>query len=97
MISWNVSKTEHDIIMDIAYRAHAIAKKQGVPYDLTEIMMDLTATHANGCPLKLAELAGASPFDFTHDVFGIRNHIDRSTGQLRDGFCPRYTDLKGEN
>ena len=53
-------------------------------------MMDLLATHANGTPLKLKELAEASDFDLAHDMGGIIRHIDRKTGQLTGCFLPRY-------
>lgn len=86
MINWNVSKTDHDLIMKIVYRAQS--KSKAVPQ--REQLMDLTACHANGCPLKLAELLNAPDFDFTHDVFGITRHINRQTGQLEDSFLPRY-------
>ena len=89
-ISWHVTKEDHNRIVEIAQRAVAIAKQRGVEYSQMDAVMDLTAVHANGCPLNLAALAEATPFDFTHDVFGIRNHINRSTGQLEDCFLPRY-------
>lgn len=52
--------------------------------------MDITATHANGCPLKLAELLAADDFNFSHDVAGIYRHLDRTTGKLLDCFLPRF-------
>ena len=39
---------------------------------------------------ELEELLHADGFDFTHDVWGIRRHINRKTGQLEDCFTPRY-------
>ena len=58
-----------------------------------DTFMDLTATLASGRRLRLAELAAASDIDFIHDVCGIRRHLDRKTGQLRDGFVPRYAGI----
>lgn len=92
MINWNVSKAEHKLIIEIANRARGMAVDYGLQYPIQEIVMDITATHANGCPLKLGELAGAAKFDFVHDVFGIYRHINRQTGQLEDSFLPRYAD-----
>ncbi len=54
-------------------------------------MMDITAVHANGCPLRLRDLLLADDFNFAHDVFGIRRHLDRTTGQLGGHFLPRFS------
>ncbi len=53
------------------------------------VEMDLTATHLNGCPLRLRELLGEGPGNFWHDINGIERHLDRSTGQLTAHFSPR--------
>lgn len=53
--------------------------------------MDITACHANGNPLRLAELLKADDGNFGHDVFGIRRFIDRTTGRLMGHFRPRYS------
>lgn len=90
MIRFKVSKDEHRTIMTIADRASAMALESDLNYPRTEAAMDITAVHANDCKLKLRELASAEPFDFAHDVFGIRRHLDRATGKLGDSFYPRY-------
>lgn len=54
-----------------------------------EVQMDLTACHCNGCPLDLQRLLEIRDFDFIHDVAGIRNNIDRTTGKLKGFFLPR--------
>lgn len=54
------------------------------------IHMDIIATHANGCPLRLLGLLEADAFNFTHDVCGIRRHLNRNTGKLENCFVPRY-------
>lgn len=89
-INWDVSKEESDIIGQIAKRASFAADKIGVNYKYMDAIMDLTACHANGTPLRLAELLKADDGNFGHDVFGIRRHIDRETGKLGDCFLPRY-------
>jgi len=86
-ISFTVSKNDAVIILKIAKRARKIS---GNKYPLLDAEMDITATHANGCPLKLAELLAADDFNFIHDVFGIRRHLDRETGELMDCFSPRF-------
>lgn len=55
------------------------------------MMMDISACHANGNPLKLDELLVAKEFDFTHDICGIAAHMNRETGKLEDCFSPRYS------
>lgn len=59
------------------------------------IVMDLIATNANGCLLDLEALRNAPEFDFVHDVTGIYAHLDRTTGQLKDCFVPRYALKSG--
>ena len=54
------------------------------------IEMDLWAIHVSSCPLRLAELLAADDFNFSHDVFGVTNHIDRETGGMRHFFLPRF-------
>ena len=90
MVSFRVRKHEQRIIAEIADRATAIAGRLGVEYPTTEAMMDITATHANGCPLKLEDLLQAEQFHFVHDVFGIRRHLNRETGHLEHCFVPRF-------
>lgn len=84
-VSFSVTKRESLLIQQLASRA----VKFGVPGEMVDIEMDLTAVHANGCPLNLEKMIGATEFDFMHDVLGIRKHLDRQTGKLRDCFVPR--------
>lgn len=58
-----------------------------------ECVMDLSATHANGCALKLRDMLNGRREDLMHDAFGIGAHIDRSTGKLGGCFLPRYADM----
>jgi hypothetical protein len=88
-ISFRVSRTEMEIINKIANRAVSMANEHGVNYDKLTADMDVTACHANGCPLDLLKLLEADAFNFSHDVFGIARHINRSTGQLENCFVPR--------
>lgn len=59
---------------------------ESIPMRLT---LDLETTHRN-CPLALDLLLAAAPSDFLHDICGIGAKLDRETGQLQDGFMPRY-------
>jgi hypothetical protein len=86
-INWTVTRTDYDLIAKIAQRA---ASEFNFTDDRMTLLMDLTACHANGCPLQLAELLEAEPGDFGHDVGGIVGHMNRQTGELGDCFLPRY-------
>ena len=90
MINWIITKQDGDLITKIAKRALAKAEELGIQYDMMTATMDITACHLNGCPLKLTQLLNADNFNFVHDVFGIRQHINRETGELEDCFVPRY-------
>ena len=92
-INWDIGTADQAIIEKIALRAHTLAGRQGAASDLFSRMMDVTACHLNGCPLKLDALLAAEEFDFAHDVFGIGRHIDRRNGTLKDCFLPRFAKL----
>ena len=91
MINWTHDKAEMEIEAKIARRAANMAWQCGGEYKLFTAIMDIDATHNNGCPLKLVELLAADDFNFVHDVFGIRANIDRTTGKLQNCFVPRYS------
>jgi len=90
MINWKTTKRENELIVKIAKRANTMAKEIDVKYSIMDINMDITATHLNGCSLKLKELLEADNFNFAHDIFGIYRHINRVTGKLGNCFLPRY-------
>lgn len=90
ILNWSVSPSDYALIQEIAERAVALYQRHSLKYALQDVVMDLTATHANGCPLDLSGLLAAAPADFSHDIAGIRLHLDRETGQLMDCFTPRY-------
>jgi len=68
-----------------------MAKEMGIKYEKMAAIMDISATHSNGTPLKLQELLDADDMNFAHDVFGILANINRRTGQLENCFVPRYS------
>lgn len=86
MIRMSATKEEIQKIVKIAQRA--VKEIQGMDYMST--MMDVEATHSNGCKLRLDDLISADLGDFLHDVTGIYNHIDRNMGELQDCFLPRF-------
>lgn len=79
-------KEEFLTIAKIAKRAKAM----GHPDDLLTINMDVENVHLKH-PLRLQELFDSDNGNFAHDVFGIRQHINRETGELENCFSPRYT------
>lgn len=93
MIEWNATKEECQIISKIVDRAREIDNSTGTEtlFDGMLLTMDIEAVHCNGTPIKLQELLSADDSNFAHDVFGIRRHIDRTTGKLLDCFSPRFS------
>lgn len=90
-LSFKATKGEFQLMSKIAGRASSMARSHGGSYDFMTANMDINACHSNGCPLKLKELLEADDFTFAHDVFGIREHINRETGQLEHCFVPRLS------
>lgn len=84
---------ELNLIRKVVARVADIAlehRMQLSPDEQIGLMMDLGMVHATGHPLALFSLLVSSNEDLTHDVLGINKFIDRSTGQLREGFKPRH-------
>jgi len=90
MLNWSTEPEDADLIHEIAVRANRVADEVGITYAVQDAAMDLTATHLNGCPLRLQALATAPAGEFGHDVFGIRKNLNRETGKLEGFFHPRY-------
>lgn len=86
--SFEVSAEDRNVILAIAKRAKKVHK-----CNVLEVFMDLTACHANGCPLDLDKLLEFDVFNFCHDVLGILDHLDRKTGKLTNSFFPRSAVL----
>lgn len=80
-----------ETVSRITDRAMALAAKHNIDYDPLICMMDLVACSGNGNPMDFDRLLTADEFDFAHDVFGIRRHIDRETGKLTGCFSPRFS------
>lgn len=88
MVKFEVSRADAKLIQQIVDRAVKVELLNGSRMDLE---MDIEATHANGNPLRLAELLAADTFNFSHDVVGIQNCIDRNTGKMTRFFVPRFS------
>jgi hypothetical protein len=90
-ISFKANREEMRLITAIVTRAHEMGLVKLNGYDHMTCDMDLTACHANGNPLRLADLLAADDFNFSHDICGIARHIDRETGELKNCFSPRFS------
>lgn len=89
-VSFDVSNEVMTGIELVAARYQTMLKNHGAPrVDMLTLVMDLTACHANGCPIDWDRLNKADDFTLVHDVSGIQSHINRQTGQLEDCFLPR--------
>lgn len=86
---FTASRFEMEIMRKIVKRAQAMAVAMDCEYLTMDALMDIEATHCSGNPLDLDKLLHADEFNFAHDVFGIRRHIDRRTGKLMNCFSPR--------
>lgn len=84
-VTFKISRSESEIIHQIGRRANA-----ALDTDFMTTVMDVTAAHANGCPLRLHDLLAADEFNFAHDIYGINRHINRDTGKFEDCFRPRF-------
>lgn len=81
-IKWNSTKEDDQIISDIVKRADALS----LINNRQDLEMDITAVHLNDTPIRLKDLLEADDFNFTHDVIGITNNINRKTGKLENCF-----------
>jgi hypothetical protein len=88
-VLFSATKEEAAIIDAIVERAVAQWARYGVTLNRTSLLMDIEATHSNGCPLDLQKFLKSDDFTFVHDFGGIACHIDRATGKLGNCFLPR--------
>ncbi|GAD26436.1 hypothetical protein Gbth_017_148 [Gluconobacter thailandicus F149-1 = NBRC 100600] len=90
-ISFDVTPDEALVIGKIVSRYLKLVKRHGQDEEL-QSRMDITACHANGCRLRLAELLVANDFNFMHDCVGIERHLCRQTGALKGLYRPRFSE-----
>ena len=57
--------------------------------DRISLMMDLDVANKK-FDLRLNELLEADEFNFSHDICGIQNNIDRTTKTFMNCFVPRF-------
>lgn len=86
-LNFDAPKEEMDLIIKIVAR---IMNKWGPSVVPKLLAMELTACHLNGTRLNLQALSDTDDQRLQADVFGIRRHIDRDTGKLKEGFVPMF-------
>jgi hypothetical protein len=89
-VRFDTTERENDLVLAIVERSEKLDVLGPQPRARLNLVMDLTATHANGCPMDFNKLLTAPDFDFVHDITGIQRHIDRETGKLGNCFLPRF-------
>lgn len=71
----------------------AIAKRADemglLMFDRVSLVMDLEVA-TEEFNLRLDEFLNADNFNFSHDVVGIQQHIDRDNGEMVKKFVPRF-------
>jgi hypothetical protein len=78
-----------NLILRVLDRGEVMADKYGVGFDRMTSAIDLH--HADKqYPLDWGAFLTADDFNFAHDFFGIRSHMNRETGLLGDCFVPRF-------
>lgn len=87
-IKFNTTKEEDLLITKVVSKSKGL-KLIKSKEDISDLMMDLTATHCNGTQLDFEKLLLFDDFNFQHDIFGIQDHINRNTGKIEGGFLPR--------
>ncbi|EGO2601790.1 hypothetical protein [Enterococcus faecalis] len=58
-------------------------------FDRISLKMDLEIANKQ-FDLRLKDLLDADDFNFSHDIVGIQNYIDRETKQFTELFLPRF-------
>lgn len=89
-LNFEAPKEEMDLIIKIVGR---IMRKWGPSVEPKLLAMELTACHLNGTRLNLQALSDTDDQHLQADVFGIRRHIDRGTGKLKEGFVPMFRQM----
>lgn len=86
MVKFETTNEEFELVNKIISRAKEL---NIVSKDVLSDQMDIVAAHSNGTPLDFQKFLDFDEFNFMHDYFGIRNNIDRKSGELKNCFLPR--------
>lgn len=79
-----ITYKEDDLITAIAERA--VSAFGG---DKLEYLLDVHGAKKGNPDMDLDKLLKASDFDFGHDIYGIRNHLNHDTLKFDNCFLPR--------
>lgn len=93
MLKFNATREDLDWITQIVDRAlenKSLASKT----DFISLSMDIELVHCRDIRLNLQGLFEADNFNFFHDIIGIHNNLNRSTGELDNCFLPRFVIMK---
>lgn len=91
-VSFSCCEADRKAARKIARRARDLLLDYKVSRAAWSIELDVVATHCNGNPLRLEALLAADDFNFLHDISGIARHLNRETGELENGFRPRFSE-----
>lgn len=80
------------LIFEVVDRAE---KMNLVALDRLTLRMDLDFASMQ-FNIDFERLLEADDYNFSHDVVGIQNHINRHTGEVEGFFVPRFADMRGE-
>ncbi len=81
-----MNKDKFELYLKIAKRAEEM---KIVMFDRMSLMMDLECAD-NEFNLRLEEFLNADNFNFSHDICGIQNNLNRQTKEFENFFVPRF-------
>lgn len=64
--------------------------------DRVSLLMDINIAHKT-FNLRLNDFLEADDFNFSHDIVGIQNHVNRESKTMEDFFLPRFAGNQGDN
>lgn len=98
-IAKDSKEPDKDIYLKIVEIAKRAEEMDLLIFDRMSLIMDLDCAN-DEFNLRLDELLSADNFNFSHDIVGIQNHLDRKAKKMGDFFVPRYAGFinksKGE-
>lgn len=83
-------RTDPKVFNAVVDRAMDMFQRHGTPVPEKTLRMDLMVVEMSDCGLDFDGLLKATPFDFSHDIVGIVQHMDRENMKLGGCFTPRY-------
>jgi len=76
----------HKIILRLVHEFGDLAQRIDIP----TLEIDIIACHLVDTRLDLGRWLKADAYEFTHDITGIYENINRETLTLKHGFSPRF-------